>query len=910
MELCDIVTSEFNPVTYKYGKLPNGLNVVFAHDPHSTSSTANLLVGVGGNLCGETYGLAHFLEHMLFIGSVKYPKPGDYTKFLKHHSGSYNATTYPNQTEYFFSISTDVFEHALDMFSRFFIDPLFSQESIEKEMDAVDSEYANNVTVDFKRKWQVLDTYINKQCNFTCGNKQTLNIENIRQKLIDFYKQYYSANNMYLCICSNLSFEEQMKLVETKFSEIPNNNTIIEPNTSPLYHPDIFGKCIQLHTVSKINNLTISWTYPSQKRDITESVENFLAHLLGHEGTGSIFDTLKKMGYISSLSTMIQNKTKIESIFSIIVSLTDSGVVHHQVVFEVIYQYLDMLNSYNVGENFKILYDEYNEISRINWKYARKNTQLDIASNVTNKMFEYRDIVDFQYILALTTMTTEFTEAIQNKIAFILSYFTPENGFIVFQSKNHTDKPTHKEKWYGADYSICPYVSYVTDKTYDLRLPTLNIFIPNSFDVYVGESMSAASKIYENGTTQVFYRFINKYGLPKAIVSININLNHMRSIRQVNLGELFCRMLSIVLNETLYDATLIHNKYSIVFDENCVKICMNGYTDKLDQISKIIIDTIINIRSFFNQSIFDQALEKYSQNLENYKFKKGYETIGYVLKTKINSTAYLPESMIADLLSIKFGDIFDVFDEVNLIGYACGNITLDETNAILDPFIQYFGKFKPNTVLCDYTQYIDVTKSTQYDMTCYNEKDKNSCTLVSYMCGYNSVTSHTFYKTHAILQLVQRLISPVVFTTLRSDEKYGYVVACILKNYGYSYNQVNAITFIIQSNTKTTTDMTDRIKLFVEKFYHSINDLNDETIDGIKKTMITKLSEKCNNIYEEYTHDIDSLFITNFQHLDFNLKLVEEIEKVTKQDIIDFYTEYLITNPILNILNYCPITKT
>jgi hypothetical protein len=38
-------------------------------------------------------GLSHFLEHMLFMGSEKFPDENDYDSFLTHHGGASNAFT-------------------------------------------------------------------------------------------------------------------------------------------------------------------------------------------------------------------------------------------------------------------------------------------------------------------------------------------------------------------------------------------------------------------------------------------------------------------------------------------------------------------------------------------------------------------------------------------------------------------------------------------------------------------------------------------------------------------------------------------------------------------------------------------------------------------------------------------------
>ena len=85
-------------------------------------------------------GLAHFCEHLLFMGTEKYPKENEYSNYLSKHSGSSNAYTAAEHTNYYFQVGADYLEGALDRFSQFFIAPLFSKSCQDREINAVDSE--------------------------------------------------------------------------------------------------------------------------------------------------------------------------------------------------------------------------------------------------------------------------------------------------------------------------------------------------------------------------------------------------------------------------------------------------------------------------------------------------------------------------------------------------------------------------------------------------------------------------------------------------------------------------------------------------------------------------------------------------------------------------------------------------
>eukprot|EP00158_Paraphelidium_tribonemae_P009917 Partr_v1_DN29000_c0_g1_i2_m25173 putative insulin-degrading enzyme len=122
--------------------LPNGLQCLLVNDQHTDKASAALDVHVGSYLDPEDFpGLAHFLEHMLFMGTEKYPKENEYTEYLNNHGGSSNAYTAAVNTNYYFEVNHDHFDGALDRFAQFFVAPLFLRDAVDRELMAVDSEF-------------------------------------------------------------------------------------------------------------------------------------------------------------------------------------------------------------------------------------------------------------------------------------------------------------------------------------------------------------------------------------------------------------------------------------------------------------------------------------------------------------------------------------------------------------------------------------------------------------------------------------------------------------------------------------------------------------------------------------------------------------------------------------------------
>jgi insulysin len=211
---------------FKYGVLPNNLKYTIIHD--SSSINANVVMSVKtGNLYdpNEYMGLAHFLEHMLFMGSKKYTEEDYFSRKLKDYGGSSNAYTDSFETVYYFNVLSNNLDNIIDVFSRFFIDPLFDINAVSREINAVNSEHLKNFNNDFWVIRQIIlnvtkkDSVVNK---FGTGSHETLgsDYKKVRDEMIKFYNKYYCSNNMCLTIQSNLPIKDVEKIIKKSFSEV------------------------------------------------------------------------------------------------------------------------------------------------------------------------------------------------------------------------------------------------------------------------------------------------------------------------------------------------------------------------------------------------------------------------------------------------------------------------------------------------------------------------------------------------------------------------------------------------------------------------------------------------------------------------------------------------------------------
>lgn len=99
----------------------------------------------------EAQGLAHLMEHMILMGSERYPKVNYLEQFINRKNGYSNAQTGCENTIYYFEVPTEYSKETLDIFASMFQAPKLAKESIDKEKQVVDSEFNMSIPIDDNR---------------------------------------------------------------------------------------------------------------------------------------------------------------------------------------------------------------------------------------------------------------------------------------------------------------------------------------------------------------------------------------------------------------------------------------------------------------------------------------------------------------------------------------------------------------------------------------------------------------------------------------------------------------------------------------------------------------------------------------------------------------------------------------
>jgi len=291
---------------------------------------------------------------MLFLGSKKYPKPTHFVDFITLYGGKFNGYTDFENTGFFFKIHSDRFAEAIDIFSRFFIDPLFSSEYVEKEVNSVNSEFERNIQLDSKRKEMVLREIADPQSlfhRFSTGNRQTLmeyakkNNIDLKEKVFEFYQKNYRPDNMKLIVYGNKPIELYKDLIENNFKEMKApQDKMPPPQYTKLpweYHK--LGNLVLYETINNHQEIDIIFMLEDIFKTLPDNSALYFKILLNYKGKGSLDDVLRKHGLVAGIKAYLRKTHTGFSLFKIRGYATSRGISNLDKVIGIIFKYIKFI---------------------------------------------------------------------------------------------------------------------------------------------------------------------------------------------------------------------------------------------------------------------------------------------------------------------------------------------------------------------------------------------------------------------------------------------------------------------------------------------------------------------------------------------------------------------------------------
>lgn len=879
---------------YTYQIPSNKLNVFIVNDEHTIMSCVGMMVKIG-YMYDTIPGIAHFLEHMLFNGTEKYPNENEFMAFIEKFGGSTNAFTTHSSTFYHYTILNEQLVQSIDMFGQFFVSPLLKKDSIEREINAVNSEHIKNINSD---EWRISDI-IKKCCNekhplkkFGTGSNKTLNINNIGQYVRDFYEQYYSSDIMTLFIITDEKITTVVDIVNNIFENVPLRDTDIDifENGNDIL---LKSKLIKVVSIEDTNSVIFNWEIPSYHTIYARSPNYLMLYILGHEGKHTIHHNLSTRGYITDLVCGLREYVDDKCIVSITIRLTPDGYQHIDEIIKCVFEYIDMLKN-----NVDNLEDIYNELTLTSEHIFKYNMSMNV--DVLDKLMIYHNIstkytFNIAYLLALTHVHDKYIPHVKSNMENILDNCMTRDNVVLIIVSNESDGEMLEDENYGTKYNVTD-INIETDyhgmEEFHFEIPSKNKYVSTADVIYSDEYR--LPKIL-NDTTVYFP--MSRYNVPTVIINALVYLPLSVTNKKINTETIlyFGSILSEI-NDNKYLCEMAGYGISLEYLAGILYIQIDGNRGKIIDVCKFIIDSILS------RTISDNNFEKtkyiLKNNDENEKYDSPYQKIfKYFVKTICN-THYNKHDRLNITDGITKDDIIDAFDiimkntsvKIMVSGNVNEEIALEAENI----FSVFDNKF------ADYDKYYDIHMHPEGDelmiIPSENEHEQNNA-VGYYIYIDNKNNKLTWYKNVCLCNILDNIINSVYFDTLRTKEQFGYIVMSGGMNIvQYSYS-VMCYKFLVQSPDKSMNEIIERTDKFIVEFQHRINNMSDDEFAELVTICISSLN--IDGMHSNLYSMINSMMLElkkNNLLFDTKYKLYEMYITLNKQDLVDFYDIKFITD--------------
>ncbi|XP_024886962.1 insulin-degrading enzyme-like isoform X2 [Temnothorax curvispinosus] len=667
--------------------LRNKMKILLISDSKADMSIAAMDVNIGFKHDPDDLpGLAHLCEHMLLLGTKEYPQQNDYNEYLSQYGGWDNATTKLNCTNYYFNIIPKKLEGALDIFAQFFIAPLFSETLIEKVINgAIHPEHEEYLTKDIRLLFQLHKLSVKPDhpySKFSTGTRETLskiskekNI-NVRNRLLEFYDIYYSANIMSLCILGKDGLDDLENMVVKRFRNVKNKEVELPVYSEYPFKDEDFNTIWYYIPIHDIRYLDISFALPEKQHEHRMPLK-YIKHLLAHESKGSLSSALKAKGWCDYVGNRDVSADTSVHFFTVVFNLTEEGINHVEDIVQIMFQYINMLKK---NGPIKWIYDEIQQISNINNTYNENIHRLS-HEHISKIAYRLHECPMEEIFLKQRAWRPDLIEE-------LMEYFTPQNIRIYVAAKAYESITNKTEKWYDVKYKkekisqkaieIWNRAGYNTD----LKLPPKNEFIAAKFDIKTETNVQKFPIIVKDTSfVRVWYKKDDVFYVPKATMNFLFSspFAYMDPLSS-NLTDIFVELLRESLTEYTYIANLAGLKLKITTTKYGITITIDGYDDKQRGLLEKIMDQMTNFE--INPERFEILKKQYIEYFKNYD---AIYTINYLERILLTEQHWLNDELLESTTRchVLFEEESKVQKTFSTIVYYATGLRSTESNMLL-----------------------------------------------------------------------------------------------------------------------------------------------------------------------------------------------------------------------------------
>lgn len=883
VEQIEIIKSPNDDRQYSAITLPNGLQAVLITDPASEVAAVSLAVKVGSYQEPDSQlGLAHYLEHMLFLGTEKYPEPNSFQKFVDTHAGVWNAYTARDHTNYFFQLKANQLDTALDFFSDYFRAPTFDPQYSDKERNAVNSEWSMGRTNDNWIMYRISGLTSNPAHpahRFTTGNLETLSDKPgslLQDELRAFYERYYSANNMKLTIVGNQSQAELTALAQKHFASIPNKNTPRPEVTVPGLTKAEQGQHIHVKTLKDLKQLFIEFPIADNSDLWRVKPNEYLHYLISSEEPGTLGEYLRRQGWANSVSASVSpNEYGLDGTFSIYVDLTGKGLTHKDQIISAIFAYIKLMRAQGVDERY---YRELSTMWEKDFANAEKQPPLQQAMGLSPKQFDYP-------VAHLLNSDFVYERFDAKAIHAVLDQLKPQRARIWHVS--NSEETSQPVPFYEGSYAVKKFTRAELKhwdklgKSFAFNLPPQNDLFTDKPAPIVAATHLTPHKLVEQQGVEAWLVHNEHFQEDKGLLELQLNIDFAyNAIEQLVAANLVSDIYKMHQTSLVDRAGRAGISIELALSaEKGQLFSIYGYTEKQAGLVQTLLQDYVALN--LSEDDLTKAKDRLIKNIANNKkeipIRQAFNRFGLLTRAKGN---WSDDEFIVATQKISLAQLQAHHQQVLanhlLRVYAAGNFTDEVVRNIATQSAATLGSSKlpaQRYLAQSITPVAGKVVSDNLDI------DPTDNALVDiYLATEQSL------QQQAQLMLLNGLFSTEIFTQLRTNEQLGYVVGSTAS----SLNDYPLFGLYVQTTNTPLVQLKARMDKFRRDYLASLQAMEPAQLEQLKAAEIAQILQKPNDYRAEASRHLQDFREAKFS-FDRKARFVAALQPVTKADLIAIY---------------------
>lgn len=341
--------------------LTNGLRVRLVPQLASSQSAALIRVHAGSHDAPTDYpGLAHFLEHLLFLGSRDYPAAESLMPFVQGCGGQLNASTRERHTDLFFQLPASHLENALLRLLDMLANPLLEPDAQRREREVLDAEFQARAQdaetlCDAALGFAIIGAH--PFSNFHAGNRDTLPVDDqaFQQALTGYHRRFYQTGQIELSLAGPQRADQLLQLAELADATLASGSSIAQ-QAQPLRRTGI--EWLRLQLADAQPRLLLAFVLDGLP-DHSPPALNYLGLWLASEASGGLAQRLRQAGLCRTLKLRVPYWHEGQGVAVIELMPTQQGLSERATLVEAV---LDWLRFFSEDAHWPPYFDEYQRV--------------------------------------------------------------------------------------------------------------------------------------------------------------------------------------------------------------------------------------------------------------------------------------------------------------------------------------------------------------------------------------------------------------------------------------------------------------------------------------------------------------------------------------------------------------------